>query len=162
MEKKYIGRIDYLLPEASQFNMNDDKPVLDHTFSTGDPTKGIIGQGPVGELFFSDHNLNILHEGVRYSVYTKSNKTISRQSDFELKIVMRSIYLQYSKNMPYNIVSQVRALNSMVLDFCVDQIISAMGMYKTYTKELTSLPVPLPHSVNVSNKGTRSLMMKDF
>ena len=43
-------------------------------------------------------NLNIQNQ-IRYKIYTisKGEHTIGEQSDVELKIIMRSIYLQYGK-----------------------------------------------------------------
>ena len=45
-------------------------------------------------------------------VYNQTNHVISRQSDMNLQIIMRSIYLQYGKNLPTGIPEQVQELNN--------------------------------------------------
>ena len=59
--------------------------------------------------FFSKENINIIQTLIRKGVYQKSNNThiISNQDEQELIIIMRSIYLQYGKNLPNNIYDQI-------------------------------------------------------
>ena len=51
----------------------------------------------ISNLFFSEQNINNIQDMIRYNVYKLSGQTISRQSDTDLKIVMRSYFLQYGK-----------------------------------------------------------------
>lgn len=127
-------------------------------------TKGVIGPSKVGELFFSSMNMDALQDGIRYGVYKKScdHHVIGRQSDDELKVIMRSIYAQYSKNQPFNIVEQVRELNAKVLDYCVNNIVQELNMYVQYRKDKASLPVPLDRGQNESIKGLRTNEFKSF
>ena len=60
-------------------------------------------------------------------VFKTSGNRIGRQSDTELQIIMRSIYLQYSENNNCNIISQVKVLNKKVLDYCVEKINKAIS-----------------------------------
>lgn len=145
--------------EKSMASMTDVKPVFDD-----DATKGIIGKSHVSELFFSEKNLEALQHGIRYGVFKKTcgKHVIGNQSIEQLYIIMRSIYLQYSRNLPYDIVGQVRELNGRVLEFAVHDISKELDMYDTYIKEASSLPVPLERSENVSIKGDRSFEFKGF
>jgi|TARA_B110000208_G_scaffold108123_1_gene134060 hypothetical protein len=106
--------------------------------------------------FFSEENILKVHSRIQNIIYTKTNKSIARQDNDALKIIMKSIYLQYSKNLPDNINVQVNKLNQFVLDYCVDNIISNMEMYKTYVRSVSKLPVPLEHPKYLSNSGTKS------
>jgi len=42
--------------------------------------------------------MNLIQDGIRYQVYLKTDKKhiIDKQSEVELEIIMRSIYLQHS------------------------------------------------------------------
>ena len=40
-------------------------------------------------------NINIIQDTIRYRVYSNTQQTISRQSENELAIIMRSILLQF-------------------------------------------------------------------
>jgi hypothetical protein len=129
-----------------------------------DTTQTIVSENEVSSLFFSDHNVNTLHEGIRYSVYkgTNNHAVIDRQSDNELRVIMRSIYLQYARHLPYRVVDQVKELNTRVLDFAVPRILVELNQYANYTHHASTLPIPLEHSKNVSNKGQRVLYMNEF
>lgn len=126
--------------------------------------KNIHVENKVSALFFSRHNIDTLQSGIRYSVYKRSQNKhiIDNQSENDLMVIMRSIYLQYSKNLPYGIVEQVKKLNSMVLDYCVPNILREVNQYHNYTNDIGSLPIPLEHSKNMSSKGTKINHMKEF
>ena len=119
---------------------------------------------PVSSLFFSQLNIDTLQNGIRYSVYNSTNTKhiISKQSETELQVIMRSMYLQYSKNMMENVVEQVKELNSKVLDYVVPRILVELNQFVNYRNDLTYLPVPLERSKNMSSAGTKFLHMKEF
>ena len=129
--------------------------------ATPEPVGNIVADNPVSSLFFSQHNVDTLQNGIRFSVYTRTNheKVIGRQSDLELRVVMRSIYLQYARHLPYRVVDQVKELNTKVLDFAVPRILVELNQYLNYKTDVSHLPVPLEHSKNVSSKGERLLEM---
>ena len=83
----------------------------------------------VSKLFFSLKNIDLLQQGIRNKILNVTNGkiNISRQSDDELKIIMRSIYFQYGQNRNENI------------------------------KDISTLPEPLERSVLPSKKGTKTL-----
>ncbi len=80
----------------------------------------------VSKVFFSIDNIDLLQRGIRNKILndTDGQINISRQSDDELKIIMRSIYFQYGKNSKYNIKEQILELNTRVLEWSVPEIIS--------------------------------------
>lgn len=140
-----------------------DEQLENHDFQK-QGIKNIHVENKVSALFFSRHNINTLQSGIRYSVYKRSQNQhiIDNQSENDLMVIMRSIYLQYSKNLPYNIVEQVKKLNSMVLDYCVPNILREVNQYNNYTNDISSLPIPLEHAKNMSSKGTKINHMKEF
>ena len=71
---------------------------------------------PLTTQFFSQDNIYRLHELLILGVYNYSDKKfiISKQDDLALRIIMRSIYLQFSINQSTNIDKQVITLNSKV------------------------------------------------
>ena len=122
-----------------------------------DIISNIVVPNAVSRTFFSNDNVERIQRKIIESVYTKSQKVISRQSYQELQIIMKSIYLQYSRNLPNNIEEQVYTLNKYVIDECVSIIIPNVTQYNKYITEITG-PIPInPRSINVSNKGDKSL-----
>lgn len=110
-------------------------------------------------LFFSNYNMDRIQDMMRYEVYKQSNNKhiISKQSTIELQIIMRSIFLQYAKNLKYNLREQVNELNQLVLSFAVPQIMSEIKQYLGYTREISHMPVPIEHPRNLSSAGTRQI-----
>ena len=75
---------------------------------------------------------------------------------------MRSIYLQYCKHRQYNIVEQVKDLNSKVINYAVPNVLVELNQYIAYKKDASSLPIPLEHAKYVSSAGTKILYTKEF
>lgn len=120
---------------------------------------GIQETSKLNQLFFSKKNMDIIQNNIRYTVYVKTNKKhiIDKQSDIELQIVMRSMYLQHSPNLEYNYREQIEYLNKLVVDWSVEKIIPQLEQYIGYLKEVEYMPMPIDLPVNLSSKGSRTL-----
>ena len=120
---------------------------------------GIQETTQLNQLFFSKANMNEIQSGIRYNVYIKTDKKhiIDKQSEVELEIIMRSIYLQHSPNLPNNIKEQIRYLNQLVVDWSVETIIPEIYQYYGYLKEIEFMPIPIDLPLNLSSKGSRTL-----
>ena len=115
----------------------------------------------VSKIFFSDLNIDALQDGMRYRVYKETSNVISKQSISDLVVTMRSTYLSDSRNLPENVVGQVRDLNSRVLDFCVGRIVVELGSRKKFLVDASQEGYAdqfLPRSESTSLKGHRSAM----
>ena len=75
---------------------------------------------------------------------------------------MRSIYFQYGKNLTFDIKQQIRDLNTRVINWCVDEIITNINQYINYTKAVSILPMVMEHAQLPSQKGTKTLEIKTF
>ena len=120
---------------------------------------GIQETSTLNQLFFSKQNMNNIQNMIRYNVYLKTEKKfiIDKQSDIELEIIMRSIYLQHSPNLPNKIKEQIEYLNKLVSDWAVEQIIPEVQQYVGYLKEIEYMPIPIDLPTNLSSKGSRTL-----
>lgn len=120
---------------------------------------GIQEKTQLNQLYFSKKNMNIIQDKIRYEVYMNTEKKhiIDKQSDLELEIIMRSTYLQHSPNLPNQITEQLKYLNQLVTNWCVEKIIPEIYQYVGYLKEVQYMPVPIEHPVNLSSKGTKNL-----
>lgn len=113
----------------------------------------------VSAIFLSDDNVNLLQGGIRNKILNLSNGkyNIGKQSDIDLKIIMRSIYFQYGKNTSNNVRSQVLDLNTRVIDWCVPEILSNIKQSDKYIMDISTLPVPLDRPNLTTQKGLRQL-----
>ena len=75
---------------------------------------------------------------------------------------MRSIYLQYAKNLDNDCIGQTRELNKRVINEAVPSILSNLYQYETYRRDASTLPMPLDRSPLVTTKGTKTLELKSF
>jgi|694.fasta_scaffold00862_39 hypothetical protein len=118
----------------------------------------------VSEVFFSRENVDIIHEGLINYVYNKTNGKykISRQSEQELSIVMRSIYLSSGKNLNFNIKEQIKALNKEVIEWCSEQIITNIKQYLDYKTSVSTLKMPMETPALTSQKGLKTTEFSYF
>jgi hypothetical protein len=158
------GRVDIMnMNNLTHHKLFDEDNENSYNY-TDDAIRNIHSENPVASLFFSDHNTTILQDGIRYSVFSQTtpNQVIERQSHNELLIIMRSIYLQYSRNLPTDVVDQVRTLNSRVIDYAVPTILREMIQFTNYKNDISKLPIPMEQPQNVSSKGTAVLFTKEL
>lgn len=163
MNKVSNGRIDIQSPDTrSLFNMYDKIPA--HQCTTyRNPLEGQWDDSTLSKAYFSKENIQIIQNGIRAGVYKQSNNqyVVAPQDCDSLKIVMRSIYLQYSANLPGNISSQIEALNQMVLNFCIQQVYGEAKGYMKYLSDASNMYVPIAHPV-LAKDDDKELVLKPW
>ena len=117
----------------------------------------------LSNLFFSKENITIIQNGIRAGVYNKSNKRflISAQNEDTLKIIMRSIFLQHSKNLAINIREQIEKLNKLVLDYSINQVYGEAEGYMKYKRDASTLVVPIAMPI-LSYSNDKQLELKKW
>ena len=164
-ENQYIlnGRVNLLNNNEKSFKIDPTNPEI-YTEGVLNTINRLYSGNCVSETFFSKENIDILQEGIINSVYNTSQGKykIGRQSDQELTIIMRSIYFQYGKNNNFNVIEQVRELNRIVINWCVDEIITNINQYMNYKTNISTLPMPMERAQLPSQKGTKTLEIKSF
>ena len=158
------GRINILTQTSSLIIPEFQRKEVNNKTFYAEALIGGFSPTPVSNLFFSTNNIDVLQDGIRYSIYKRTNGeyVIGRQSDHDLKVVMRSIYLQYGRNLPTDIVGQVKELNGRVLEWTVNEVLSNLKQYQVYRKDASILPMPMEYGSFVTQKGTKTLETKMF
>lgn len=112
----------------------------------------------LNDLFFDRVNIDALQQAIRYNVYkgTCQKYTIDKQDETQLLIVMRSIYLQYSNNLDFEILEQIKTLNSKVLEYCVKKIIQELKMHEKYLNDRDTISV-FSNPISTSKAGLRNI-----
>lgn len=120
---------------------------------------GQLEISPLSQVFFSNVNISRVQDLMRYRVWSASGGKyqIGPQSVTELIVIMRAMYLQHGKFLPYQIPEQITELNRLVVEFALPKLLSEVQQLISYQKNLEYLPVPLAHPRNLSSKGTRTL-----
>lgn len=145
--EKYNGRVNILEPENPdvQFQMFEKISVRNKATEYRDALTGEWENNVLAQVYFSKENMQIIQNALRAGVYNMSNQKymIPNQNVDTLKIIMRSIYMQYAKHYATNITKQVEELNQHVLDYAVPSVYNEAHAYMKYMQDQSSLVVPL-------------------
>jgi hypothetical protein len=112
--------------------------------------------------FFSEENVDRIQLQIQGAVFAMVGARIDRQSDADLKMIMRSYYLQYARNDPSQVAEELDELNQRVVGFCSNRIAVEVEAYRYYRKDILDFPAPIEHPLDVKIYGTRTGELKSF
>ena len=155
---KYNGRLFF--PEqlnSEQYELFQGSNETQNCFQDSISTLHELSQ--LSKNYFSKNNIDKIQNLIINEVRILSNNeyNIGRQSDTQLQIIMRSIYLTHSKHLKTNINQQINELNKIVVDEAVKEIIPHIKQYLGYIKDISSPRNFMTHPKSVSSKGENSL-----
>jgi len=165
-ETNYNGRVNILEEEDPniRFKMHEKMAVKNKATEYREALHGLQEDSLLAKVYFSQGNVQILQNGLRAGVYNMSNKeiVIPPQNVDNLKIIMRSIYLQYAKHSTIeNVTTQVENLNKMVLDYAIPSVHGEAKGYLNYCRDQSTLAMPLEHPKTV-DRDHKHLEFKTF
>lgn len=152
--EKYNGRINIVEdsdPEI-RFRMTEKIAVKNKATEYREAITGLQEDNLLAKVYFSAGNVQILQNGMRAGVYQMSNQkiVIPPQNIDNLKIIMRSMYLQYAKHtIGQNITNEVKKLNDYVLDYAVKSVYGEAQGYLNYCRDQSTLVMPFEHPKQV-------------
>lgn len=107
--------------------------------------------------FFSNENVERLQRGIQAAIKARTGYRIDRQSDEQLLIVMRYVYMQSARNTGGD--AEVRRLNDLVLREVVPQVGAGLAQYLGYLRDASTLPTPIARGQATSIKGTKTTQL---
>lgn len=132
--------------------------------------KNLFGETPLTMLFFSEKNVGNIQNLLKMNVHSQIGYTIDDQSITELIIVMRSIFLEYSRHpklitpdlpkdelqkLLQRYTNEVSRLNKMVVDAILPKLVSQIQQYLSYLKDASEQPYYMDKPVNESVQGQK-------
>jgi hypothetical protein len=132
--------------------------------------KNLYGETPLTFLFFSSKNIENLQNMLKYVVHRETGYIIDNQSNNELMIIMRSIFLEYSlhpklidDNMSENekndllqkYKNEVARLNTIVINAIVPKVVSQIQQYLDYLRDANEQPYQMDQPKNENVKGEK-------
>ena len=137
-------------PKNKLFN----KPMSNKPVDYKEALTGTLECSTLSKAFFSKQNMQIIQNSIRATVYARSNNQhiIGQQDTINLQIIMRSIFLQYTRSISTNITQQISDLNNLVVNFCVPKILPEIDAYIKYKNDVSTLVVPLDRPVQTDFK----------
>jgi hypothetical protein len=160
---QYNGKINIMGPNIStKFSMMDKIPVNTNT-NYQNVLTGNFERSRLSDAYFSKQNIQIIQNGIRKGVYDKSQQKIliDNQPEDQIVTVMRSMYLQHSKNLEINITQQIEELNAHVLQYCINNIFNEAVAYLKYKEDASTMHRPMQHPI-YSNKTNKTLEQKPW
>jgi hypothetical protein len=165
INSKYNGRINLIEQPKTDvlFKMQEKIGLKNKSTEFREALNGIWETNVLSQVFFSSENIQIIQNGLRAGVYKMSGDKyiIAPQNVDTLKIIMRSIYLQYAEHYADNIKGQVERLNKLVLDYAIPSVYGEVTGYVKYCEDQTSLVVPLSRPLQ-ADRDYKQLMLKPY
>jgi len=139
--------------------------------NTNSMFKNLYGETLLTFLFFSSKNVENIQKLIRMTVYKYTNQVIDNQSNTELLVVMRSLFLAYAKHpklitenmsdkekklLLVQYTAEVDRLNQLVIDTSVPLIVSQLQQYLSYLDDASSPLRVMDKPVNTSVTGTKN------
>ena len=127
--------------------------------------EGISESTIISQIFLSEKNINLIQIKIINIINNQYKYKISKQSNKELIIIMRSIYLNNATNNYSNkneLKNEMERLNKLVINYCIKNIINNIKSHELYLKKINNdlTPINLPSSTNI--KGDKQLELKSF
>lgn len=161
---QYNGRVNIAEPSTTAiFEMQEKINVRNKTSNYREALTGNIEENVLSQVFFSEKNIQIIQNGIRAGVYEKSNQEIvvPPQNIDNLKIIMRSTYLQYAQHYPNDITGQVEKLNTLVLDYAINDVYNGAVSYLKYIQDQSTLAMPMDRPLQ-NDRDYKELETKTF
>jgi hypothetical protein len=119
---------------------------------------------PLNKIYFSQQNIDFLQSEIQKQVNIMSGGkyNIDRQSEDDIKIIMRSYYLMFGKNDPNFVERELQDLNSRVVGYCSAKIYSEVDFYMFYRNDIADFAAPIANPTNVHVYGSRTGELKSF
>ena len=152
-------------------NENDNPPNYDLYVNSNNQQQnfknslvGIQEKSELSTTYFSKSNVDVIQNNIQSKIYEESGGQyrIGRQSDLQLQIIMRSIYLSYSKNMNTDINQQVQELNNLVIGEAVSNILPNIRQYLGYRNDISTPRHIISHPINPSSSGEKTYSLINF
>jgi hypothetical protein len=111
------------------------------------------------DLFFSESNIEIVQKQLVLSIFKTSNRKflIPFQNYKSILTVMKFIFNDQAKHLPYNITEQISELNSKVVKELTNNIINSINSKLKYLDDINSPPPVNDLPINVNSAGNKTL-----
>ena len=113
----------------------------------------------LSDLFFSQANIEIINRQIVLNVFKKSEKKylIPFQNTKSLEIIMKYIFNENAKHLPYNLTEQIKELNNYVANEITPMILNNIKAKQEYLREVNAPPPVNDLPINVNSAGNRTL-----
>lgn len=121
--------------------------------------RGVQEESILSRVFFHPKNVDLVQKQIIIEIFRRSNGEylIEKQSEADLQVIMRSMFIQHARHLPDNIKGQIRELNNLVVDEVIPGIMSQIQAYEGYLERAFGPMQIMDRPENVSNAGRKTL-----
>lgn len=132
-------------------------PLIDQPPTQNDLRDSVLSSihqcaSPLSNAFFSAVNIERIQTQLRIVVREKTGHVIDRQSDEQIVIVMRAMYVLYAYH-GQDVEPEVRRLNAIVLSQLAPMVGTGVSQYFGYLRDASQMATPMERPKNMSVKG---------
>jgi hypothetical protein len=91
---------------------------------------------PLNSAFFAQSNVDALQSALHARIAEGMGLGIDRQSDWEMLLLMRRVYLESANNWPDKVQEEVWRLNDLVLQLALDAVARKIAQHLTYASDI--------------------------
>jgi hypothetical protein len=164
--KSNVNSFDWTAPAYTELQnemYQEHKPYSGKTYEIG--MRDIFGKEKhddekVGEIFFSERNINRLQKQIKKEIYERSRHKYKLEEDqdiADLLVAMRGIYQLHGRFLPDHLVHQVKDLNKKLVNFVIPDMLTQIKQYYGYLKDVNEPIKPIDRPMNVSYAGRKTL-----
>lgn len=123
-------------------------------------TKGELCDDELSHIFYSDENVARVQKLLKQEVFLRTKgqfRLDEDQDENDILVVMKSVFDEYAKHLPYKIIHQVKALNKKTIEAIIPGVITNVKQTHAYLQEINGPIKPIDRPVNVNHAGRRTL-----
>jgi hypothetical protein len=162
---KHNGQVDILTPETHEerIKMTERIALKNKPTDFRDALGGNWEKNILSDVYFSAGNIQILQNGLRAGVYelSKGKFVVPPQNVDNLKIIMRSTFLQYAQFDMKNVTNEVERLNKIVLGYAIPSLYGDCVSYSIYAQDQSTLVMPIDLPVQ-NDRNYKTLELKPW
>ena len=114
----------------------------------------------ISKIFFSPENMNRVQKAIKRAIFYKTKgqfRLDEDQDESDLLVTMRAVFIEHSRFLPEKIISQVKELNRLIVEYITPDMITEIKQTYGYIKEINEPIKPLPRPMNMNNAGRKTL-----
>ena len=116
-----------------------------------DALYGVQYETKLSLMYFSAKNIQYIQDTLKNEIFKRSDGLykLLPQNEDNLKIIMRSYFLQYVENDMENENGELKRINSILLNYLIPKLMNESEAYHKYIRDQSTLVMPFDRSVQV-------------
>jgi hypothetical protein len=153
-DKQNNGNINFSMESREEYSPHNTTNIANTVL------RGIVEDNELSRLFLSQENIDRIQKKLKVVVYERSQgkfKLEENQDESDLIVVMRYIYLDHCKNLPTQLVRQVKLLNDKTVEYIIPDLLTNIKQYYGYIRDISQPITPIMRPMGTTNAGRRTL-----